>query len=80
MRKRDRVKIKTLQPGFLLATFKDGHSWNEVFFPPGEWERLQAKGFYGGLILREWQDMRSLTDAELANVGLQRIPDKGASS
>lgn len=75
MRKRDRIKIKSLQPGFLVVRVpRRRFSHDEVQITPSKWAELVSRGFYGGLIITNGTDITSLKDDELSRMGLQRIP------
>ena len=66
-------KIKSLQPGFLVAFISRECDGTSIRIK--EWDEMKEKGFYGGIILDDRMELESLSDAELALHGLMRIPE-----
>ena len=79
MRKRDVLKMFTLQPGFLVVQYPRGVEPEQCRVDEQTARELDARGFYGGIILPRGIEIRSLSDAELLKQGLQRVPNASAS-
>lgn len=68
------LSVKSLQPGFVVVNYDPEVIDDPRAFKLRSWEELKARGFYGGACLPKGVDLTSLTDQDLAQVGLQRIP------
>lgn len=67
------LKFITLQPGFLYIEY-DQELVDPSTINVGDWEEMKAKGFYGGRMYPKGTvDFKSLSDKELAELGLMRI-------
>lgn len=75
MKKSDRLKIKSLQPGFLLVEVGENGRPEHGRLPQKVWEDLKTRGFYGGIIMRPGVELKSLSDEDLKRAGLQRLPE-----
>lgn len=66
--------IESLPPGFLVGYYSLGSDPHLIRISPDDWEDLKKKGFCGGLVLPEGMELKSLSDEELREAGLQRTP------
>lgn len=67
------ISFKTLQPGFLVIYVPRGYlGGGHVTIP--DWKEMKANGWSGGIILPHETLLMSLSDEELKQQGLMRIP------
>ncbi len=71
--KKAQIKWKSLQPGFLYGIYDRSAEIEDLFLPTHVWKAMQAKGFYGGMFIPEGVDLVSLSEKDLAKLGLRRI-------
>lgn len=73
MPKKAPIMWKTLQPGYVIGTYDMSVEVDDLYIPTSVWKEMKRNGFYGGFFIPDTMKLESLSDSDLAKLGLRRI-------